>query len=126
MIARLTLPLLKQNESSDLILMGSGSARRGGKHGALYCAAKFGLRGMAQSLRIECAKRGVRVALVNPGAVRTEFFSELNFRPAADEDNAILPEDIADAVAFILGSRAKTVWDEVNLSPLKPVWDFRG
>ena len=48
----------------------------GGQKGALYSAAKFGLRGFSQALRADCASDGIRVSLVNPGMVRSPFFED--------------------------------------------------
>ena len=104
--------------------MGSEAARTGGKRGAVYSAAKFGLRGLAQSLRQECAASGVRVSIVNPGMVKTAFFDELDFQPGDAPDNYILPEDVARAVLAILETRTGTVVDEINLSPQKKVIRF--
>lgn len=38
-----------------------------------YCASKFALRALSDALRREVAGYGVRVVLIEPGAVRTEF-----------------------------------------------------
>ena len=101
-LARTLIPGMKQRASGDIIFMGSEAARTGGKRGAVYSAAKFGLRGLAQSLRQECATSGVRVSIVNPGMVKTAFFDELDFQPGDAPDNYILPEDVARAVLAIL------------------------
>ena len=123
-LARTLIPGMKQRASGDIIFMGSEAARAGGKRGAVYSAAKFGLRGLAQSLRQECAASGVRVSIVNPGMVKTAFFDELDFQPGDEPDNYILPEDVAQAVLTILEARAGTVFDEINLSPQKKVIRF--
>ncbi len=83
-IARSFLPRIKKLNAGDLIIIGSEAALSGGKKGAVYSACKFGLRGFAQSLRDECSGNGVRVSLINPGMVSTEFFDELNFTPGPD------------------------------------------
>lgn len=123
-LARTLIPGMKQRASGDIIFMGSEAARTGGKRGAVYSAAKFGLRGLAQSLRQECAASGVRVSIVNPGMVKTAFFDELDFQPGDAPDNYILPEDVALAVLAILETRTGTVFDEINLSPQKKVIRF--
>ena len=123
-LVRILLPGMKQRASGDIIFMGSESARSGGKRGAVYSAAKFGLRGLAQSLRQECAASGVRVSIVNPGMVKTAFFDGLDFQPGDEPENYILPEDVARAVLTILEARAGTVIDEINLSPQKKVIRF--
>jgi NADP-dependent 3-hydroxy acid dehydrogenase YdfG len=124
-LVRALLPGMKQRGSGDIIFMGSEAALSGGKRGAVYSAAKFGLRGLAQSLRQECAASGIRVSIINPGMVRTAFFDTLPFRPGDEEDNYILPEDVARAALGILEARDGTVFDEINLSPRKKVVHFR-
>ena len=120
-LVRALLPAMKQRKSGTLIFMGSETALNGAKRGTVYAAAKFGLRGVAQSLRQECSASGVRVSIINPGMVKTEFFDELDFQPGNENDNFILPEDVAEAVLQVLEARAGTVFDEINLSPQKKV-----
>lgn len=120
-LVRALLPGMKRRAAGDIIFIGSESARSGGKRGAVYSAAKFGLRGLAQSLRHECASSGVRVSIVNPGMVKTAFFDELDFQHGDEADNYILPEDVASAVLTVIEARSGTVFDEINLSPQKKV-----
>jgi NADP-dependent 3-hydroxy acid dehydrogenase YdfG len=126
LLAREFLPLLKRSGSGDLLFMGSEAALQGGKKGAVYCATKFALRGLAQSLREECAGSGVRVGLINPGMVKTGFFDDLDFEPGEATDNHLLPEDVADAVWLMLSARSGAAIDEINLSPQKKVIRFKG
>ena len=123
-LVRALLPGMKQRNSGNIIFMGSEAALAGGKRGAIYSAAKFGLRGLAQALRQECAASGLRISIINPGMVKTGFFDELDFKPGEATDNYIMPEDVAGAVQMILESRAGTVFDEINLSPQKKVIRF--
>lgn len=121
LISRACLPAMKRAAGGDLVLLGSQAGLKGGKKGAVYCAAKFGLRGLAQSLREECAATGVRVSLVNPGMVDTAFYTALDFAPGESPDNALTADEVAQAVIAILSLRAGAVVDEINLSPLKTV-----
>ncbi len=123
-ITRAFLPILKRRGRGELVIIGSESALSGGRRGAIYCASKFALRGMAQALREECARSRVRVCLINPGMVRTPFFDELNFAPGEDESNYVEADDVAEAVSMAINARAGTVVDEINLSPLKKVIQF--
>ena len=120
-VVRAFLPLLKRRGRGDVVLIGSEAALAGGARGAVYSATKFALRGFCQSLRQESAAAGIRVTLINPGMVRTDFFDQLDFEPGEDLAHAIVPEDIAVAVKMVLSARAETVFDEINLSPLKKV-----
>ncbi len=124
-LVKALLPALKRKEHSDLIFIGSEAALKGSRKGALYCASKFALRGFTQALREECGKSKVRVCLINPGMVKTAFFEPLSFEPGDDDSNFIEPEDVAEAVSYVLNSRAQTVVDEINLSPLNKVVKFK-
>ncbi len=124
-LARSFLPHLKGRGSGDLIFIGSDAALSGGRKGAVYSATKFALRGLAQSLRLECSGAGVRVSIVNPGMVQSPFYDHLDFAPGQARENALAPSDVADAVAMVLSAPPGTVYDEINLSPLKKVIQFR-
>ena len=120
-VVRAFMPVIKTNGGGDVVLMGSEAALSGGRYGAVYSATKFAVRGFAQALRHECAAANVRITIVNPGMVRTEFFDSLQFEPGPDPDNYIEPEDVASAVCGALLARRGTVVEEINLSPLKRV-----
>jgi len=124
-LTKALLPALKRKANSDLIFIGSEAALKGSRKGAIYCASKFAVRGFTQALREECGNSNVRVCLINPGMVKTAFFENLTFEPGDHESNAILPEDVAEAVSYVLGSRAQIVIDEINLSPLNKVMKFK-
>lgn len=125
LLAREFLPLLKRSEHiANLIIMGSEAALSGGKKGAVYSATKFALRGLAQSLREECASSGVRIGIINPGMVQSSFFDELDFAPGEAEENHLKPSDVADALWLMLSARPGAAIDEINLSPQKKVIQF--
>jgi short-subunit dehydrogenase len=124
-VARAFLPRIKRLGQGDLVIIGSEAALSGGKRGAIYSACKFALRGLAQSLRDESSGSGVRVSLINPGMVDTGFFEQLDFQPGDDPLNHIRPEDVAEAVAMVLNAHPGTVFDEINLNPLKKVIQFK-
>lgn len=124
-LTRALLPQLKRKQRVDLIYIGSEAALKGNRKGAMYCASKFALRGFTQALREECSKSGVRVCLINAGMVKTPFFDTLSFTHADDETNYLLPEDLAEAVDYVLNSRVHIVIDEINLNPLNKVVKFK-
>jgi NAD(P)-dependent dehydrogenase (short-subunit alcohol dehydrogenase family) len=71
-LARDALPLLRERGGS-LVFMSSAFGINGFPITSGYCAAKFALEGLAESLHYELAPHGVRVALVEPGAAVTGF-----------------------------------------------------
>ena len=121
-ITKSFLPLLKKQGSGDIVFTGSEAALKGSRQGSIYCASKFAIRGFAQALRDECGKSGVRVSILNPGAVRTPFFDELNFEPGADPENAVEADDVAAALMTVIEARPGTVLEEISISPQSHVW----
>lgn len=111
------LPFFKQRQKGDIIFMGSEAALQGKKSGSIYCASKFALRGFAQALREECVSSNIRISLINPGMVESEFFKNLHFSPGGDALEHVLPSDVAEAVSLVLNAREGAVFDEINLSP---------
>lgn len=125
-VARAFLPHLKRRGGGHLVFIGSEAAIRGSRYGSVYCASKFALRGLAQALRDEAASAGVAVSIVNPGMVRTPFFDRLDFEPGERPENALAPEDVAEAIWLAVSARPGAVVDEINLSPLTRVVRKKG
>ena len=117
------LPELKRSGGKDIVLIGSESALSGGKQGAIYSASKFAIRGLAQSLRADCAAADIRVILVNPGPVDSDFFTDLHFRPVAGEQYSISPSAIAQAIVSALDQPRTTVVEEINIQPIKKAFE---
>ena len=124
LVARQCLPHLKRRNEGQMIFMGSEAALHGSQKGSLYCTAKFGLRGLGQSLRAEASSRGVRVTIINPGMVRTPFFDDLAFRPGPDAYHGLETTQVARSVDMVLDADPGAVFDEINLSPMKRVIAF--
>ena len=124
-ITKLLLPHFKRNKIGDIIFIGSEAGLLGAKNGSLYCAAKFGLRGFSEALSKDVANKNIRVSIINPGMIRTNFFENLNFEPGNNEENAISIKDVSSTVAYILTLSRNTTVDEINLSPSNKVIHFK-
>ncbi|KAF3984239.1 MAG: SDR family oxidoreductase [Methylococcales symbiont of Hymedesmia sp. n. MRB-2018] len=124
-LTRSLIPQLKRKKHSNLIYIGSEAALKGSRKGAVYCASKFALRGFTQALKEECGNSSVRVSLINPGMVKTAFFEDLNFQAGNDPSHALLADDIAETVNYILKSNPNSVIDEINLNPANKVIRFK-
>jgi short-subunit dehydrogenase len=124
-LTRALLPKLKQKTHANLVYIGSEAALKGSRNGSIYCASKFALRGFSQALRDECGKSAVRVSLVNPGMVDTAFFDTLSFAPGKQSGQALMAEDVADAISYILQAGPHSVIDEINLNPSSKVIEFK-
>ncbi len=117
LLCRALVPGMRRRRRGCIVLLGSESALAAGRKGALYSAAKFGLRGFSRALREDCASDGIRVSLINPGMVRSPFFDQLPFAPGAEAENAITVDDVAGIIWQVLQSNPDIVLDEINLSP---------
>jgi len=120
------LPRMKAQGGGDIVLIGSESALRGAKAGAVYCATKFAIRGLAQSLRADCSTANIRVILVNPGPVDSNFFETLDFTPQTGEDFSVKPESVADAIIQAVHQPRNVVVEEINLQPMKRSFSKKG
>jgi len=76
-LTRLCIALLKQGNHPAILNIGSVLAHRAVPNKSEYCAAKFALRGWAESLRVELVPCGIEVLMVSPSTTRSEFFDSL-------------------------------------------------
>lgn len=124
-ISKYLLSHFQKIKIGDIIFIGSEASLMGAKNGSLYCTAKFGLRGLSQSLRKDVVGNNIRVCIINPGMVRTSFFDKLSFSPGDKVENSISLKDIADTTANILSMDRNTVVDEINMTPTTKVLSFK-
>jgi short-subunit dehydrogenase len=71
------LPLMKRQRSGQIVNIGSVLSVVATPRNAIYCASKFALRGLTDSLRMELRDTGVDVISVLPGYTDTEFFDHM-------------------------------------------------
>ena len=94
----------------------TNTASIAGKHGqgwlAAYSATKFGVVGLSQALHKELAKDGVQVTALCPGFVDTPMTDWVEGEVPKDE--MIQPEDIAEAIRFLLRTSRNCVVPEIQ------------
>lgn len=112
-----------QRRVADLVNLSSTAGRFPRVGAGVYNLAKHGIGAFSESLRQEVTARGVRVSLVEPGAVDTELIDHLS--PAALEGfwqrfggvERLRAEDVADTIAFIVTRPRRVAINEVLLRP---------
>jgi NAD(P)-dependent dehydrogenase (short-subunit alcohol dehydrogenase family) len=81
--------------------------------GAIYSASKWGLNGLSYSLAEELRANNVRVSLVCPGSVNTEFSAH----EGHDLGKMLTPSDVAHAVAMLVTQQPRSFISEIILRP---------
>ena len=107
LITREFLPDMIAAGGGDVVMVASIAGRIPMTPCGAYSASKHGLVALAELLRIETARFNVRVQVVCPGRVETDFFSHESFRQRAPrpESARTIPleavtQSIVDAVAY--------------------------
>ena len=107
----------------------SSTAGRVARPGAaVYSLTKFGLTAFAESLRQELLPQRVRVSVVEPGTVDTELTTHLSdgVRAAVTQQVATIemlqPDDIADAVAYIVTRDRRVAVNEMLVRAAAQTW----
>ncbi len=85
----------------NIVNISSTAGLRGAPNGTAYYASKFALRGMTECWRAELRKHNIRVILVNPSEVLTNFAAAVG-RPQKENPTKLRSEDIAFAVKGVL------------------------
>lgn len=113
------------NKPRDIVVVGSTVGRHVSPFSSLYGSAKAGVHMLAESLRRVMAPRGVRVSLLEPGVVRSEFQASANYDPVSfgafmeSISPVLTPEDVARVVTFIVTQPAGVHINDVMIRPTR-------
>lgn len=113
---------------ADLVNIGSTAGRVARPGAGVYALTKFGVAAFAESLRQELVGEAVRVSIVEPGTVDTELVSHVgeDVRPAVQRQveaiEPLHPEDIADAVRYIVTRPRRVAVNEVLVRAGEQTW----
>jgi 3-oxoacyl-[acyl-carrier protein] reductase len=91
-----------ERKSGNIVNIGSTAAVRGAAKGTAYYGSKFALRGMTECWRAELRQYNVRVILVNPSEVLTDFYATAGLPQNKENPTKLRGEDIAHAVRAVL------------------------
>ncbi len=91
----------------SILNISSGAGKRAHADWVAYCASKWAVMGLTESLALEGFPVGIRVNALCPGPTDTPM-REANF-PEEDKSHLLTPEEVAEAAVFFFSSAAEYV-----------------
>jgi 3-oxoacyl-[acyl-carrier protein] reductase len=114
--SRAVLPYMKKQNSGVIINISSLAGKNFFKGGAGYAASKWALNGFTKCLMLEAREFNIRVSIVCPGSVITEFSTH----DGRDPEKLLQPQDVADSVLGVLKLPPNALMSEIDLRPTNP------
>jgi 3-oxoacyl-[acyl-carrier protein] reductase len=115
LISRAVAPSMIRQGRGDIVNISSLAGRNAFAGGGLYCASKWAVVGLSLCMAEDLREHGIRVSVVCPGSVATEFAG----RGPKDPSKVLTPEDVAHAVAMIVTQGPQSFISEVHLRPVR-------
>jgi len=110
-------PLMIRANRGHIVNISSLAGKNPLPNGAAYSASKWGLNGLSYSVAEELRVYSIRVSVVCPGSVQTEFSP----RSGKNSAKMLQPDDVAHVVAMLVTQAPQSFASEVLLRPtLKP------
>jgi 3-oxoacyl-[acyl-carrier protein] reductase len=115
LVSRAVAPSMISQGRGDIINISSLAGKNAFAGGGIYCASKWGLQGLSACMAEDLRQYGIRVSVVCPGSVATDFSGS---KPK-DASKVLLPDDVAHAVAMIAMQGPQSFVSEVQLRPVR-------
>lgn len=119
LVARESARHFVAREAGNIINISSTAGLRAGPGGSAYASTKFALRGLTETWRAELRSHNVRVMLLNPSEVVTEF-AERAGHGQQDNPSKLRPADIAHAVLAMLAMEDRGFIPELSVWATNP------
>jgi 3-oxoacyl-[acyl-carrier protein] reductase len=114
LLSQQALPYLKGREQAAIINVGSVASERGYARGTAYSGSKHALMGFTESLFQDIREMGIKVSVINPGVIDTDMHKD---DPRFEKTKMLKPEDISQAVRFIVNFPGHACPTEITLLP---------
>ncbi len=122
-VTRQIAPLMIKNGRGHIINVASLAGKQAYPKGNVYCATKFAVDALSQSMRLDMIEHGIRVTNIAPGLVETEF-SIVRFHGNAERAKStyaniqpLTPEDIAEVIFWTASRPAHVNINDVVITP---------
>jgi len=97
---RAVLPIMIRQKAGQILNISSTSGRKGRAFDSVYCASKFGVIGLSESMAKEVEHYGIKVHVLLPDAVNTPLWSQNG--PIPCPQAALTPSRVAQVILFLL------------------------
>jgi 3-hydroxy acid dehydrogenase/malonic semialdehyde reductase len=122
-MSRIVSERMAKRGRGQIINIGSIAGKEAYPSGNVYCATKAAIDSLTQGMRIDLYESGVRVGVVHPGLVETEF-SEVRFKGDSQRASSVYAntrpltaEDVAETIRFVIGQPEHVNLAEVLVMP---------
>jgi len=115
-ICHAVLPKLLSQGHGHIVNIGSDLARRPLANMAAYTASKHGLAGFSHSLLREVKSAGIKVSLINPGIIDTDFGGAAE--GSRDASWSLRPAQLAQLIVQVIEQPGSMLIDELTVHPL--------
>ncbi|MFY0653530.1 MAG: 3-ketoacyl-ACP reductase [Cyclobacteriaceae bacterium] len=97
-VTKVVLPYLLDKNAGDIINVSSTAGLNGNANISAYCASKFAVIGMSESLMKEVRKNNIRVITLTPSTIESDMTIELGIANKDSQDSVLQPEDFAELI----------------------------
>lgn len=112
------LPQMKKSSFGHIINIASTAALEGMPMVSAYCASKWAVKGLSESLFREVRSFGIKVTCVYPGSTKTDFFR--NSPGIQPHDYMLMPKDVALTMVQALEMPDNFHTVNLEIRPLQP------
>lgn len=115
-VSRAVLPGMMERGRGHVVIIGSIAGRSAFVGGAGYATTKHAVMGFAENLMLEVRDAGVKVSVVSPGSVATDFSGRAEPKASAQ----LVADDVAAAVMSVLNTPPEVLLHRVEVRILSP------
>ena len=122
-VSKYIMPVMIARKSGHIINIGSIAGKETYANGNVYCASKYAVDSLTNGMRIDLLKYGIKVTVVHPGAVETEFSLVRLKGDKQAADNVykgfkpLTGEDVAEVVYYVSSLPEHVNINEVVVTP---------
>jgi NAD(P)-dependent dehydrogenase (short-subunit alcohol dehydrogenase family) len=115
LVSSAVVPSMIRRRTGHIVNISSLAGKNTFAGGGIYCASKWGLQGLSGCMAEDLRAHGIRVSLVCPGSVATDFSPHAG----RDPGKLLQPDDVAHAVAMLVTQAPTSFISEVQLRPVQ-------